>query len=48
MERSARPAGSDDEYGRGLAIRTALADQFRHDISAEGQTFWAEIYWSGA
>ena len=37
--------GSDDEYGRGLAIVASLADKFGHDATATGQTLWAEIHW---
>lgn len=40
-------ARSDDEYGRGMAIVAALADKFGHDISATGQTVWAEAGWLG-
>lgn len=36
----------DAEYGRGLAIVAALADKFGHDVSAEGQTVWAEVSWT--
>jgi len=39
------PAEDDDEYGRGLAIVTALADKLGHDIGAQGQTVWAEVVW---
>jgi anti-sigma regulatory factor (Ser/Thr protein kinase) len=39
-------ARSDDEYGRGMAIIAALADKFGHDVSATGQTVWAEVGWS--
>jgi anti-sigma regulatory factor (Ser/Thr protein kinase) len=45
---SAPRDGPDDdeyEYGRGLAIVAALADKLGHDISAEGQTVWAEVTW---
>jgi anti-sigma regulatory factor (Ser/Thr protein kinase) len=37
--------GTDEEYGRGLAIVAALADKFGHDIRAEEQTAWAEVAW---
>jgi anti-sigma regulatory factor (Ser/Thr protein kinase) len=33
----------DAEYGRGLAIIDALADKFGHDVTASGQTVWAEV-----
>jgi anti-sigma regulatory factor (Ser/Thr protein kinase) len=39
-------AGPDDEYGRGMVIVDALADKFGRDVTAEGQTCWAEIYWT--
>ncbi|HCU95153.1 MAG TPA: ATP-binding protein [Actinobacteria bacterium] len=35
----------DDEYGRGMAIIAALADKFGHDVTATGQTVWAEVGW---
>jgi len=37
--------GSDDEYGRGLAIVASITDKFGHDATATGQTLWAEIHW---
>jgi anti-sigma regulatory factor (Ser/Thr protein kinase) len=37
--------GSEDEYGRGLAIVAALADKFGHDATPDGQTLWAEAHW---
>ena len=37
--------GPDAEYGRGLAIVAALADKLGHDITAAGQTVWAEVGW---
>lgn len=37
--------GSDDEYGRGLAIVAALADKFGHDATPTGQTLFAEVHW---
>jgi len=42
------PQGDDPdaEYGRGLAIVAALADKFGHDITASGQTVWAEAGWT--
>ena len=36
----------DAEYGRGLAIVAALADKLGHDITANGQTVWAEVGWA--
>jgi hypothetical protein len=36
----------DAEYGRGLAIVAALADMLGHDITASGQTVWAEAGWT--
>jgi anti-sigma regulatory factor (Ser/Thr protein kinase) len=44
------PEGGDPdaEYGRGLAIVAALADKFGHDVTAEGQTMWAETGWAEA
>ena len=36
----------DAEYGRGLAIVAALADKLGHDITANGQTVWAETAWT--
>jgi anti-sigma regulatory factor (Ser/Thr protein kinase) len=39
-------AGPDDEYGRGMVIIAALADRFGRDATADGQTCWAEIYWT--
>jgi anti-sigma regulatory factor (Ser/Thr protein kinase) len=44
------PEGGDPdaEYGRGLAIVAALADKFGHDITADGQTMWAETGWDHA
>jgi anti-sigma regulatory factor (Ser/Thr protein kinase) len=36
----------EDEYGRGLAIVSALADKLGHDASADGQTLWAEVFWT--
>jgi hypothetical protein len=36
----------DAEYGRGLAIVAALADKLGHDITAGGQTVWAEAGWT--
>jgi anti-sigma regulatory factor (Ser/Thr protein kinase) len=38
----------DAEYGRGLAIVAALADKLGHDITANGQTVWAEVGWADA
>lgn len=35
----------DAEYGRGLAIIAALADKLGHDVTATGQTVWAEVGW---
>ena len=37
--------GSDDEYGRGLAIVASITDKFGHDATATGQTLWAKIHW---
>ena len=37
---------TDAEYGRGLAIVAALADKLGHDITASGQTVWAESAWT--
>jgi anti-sigma regulatory factor (Ser/Thr protein kinase) len=45
---SSGSAGPDDEYGRGMVIIEALADNFGRDASADGQTCWAEIYWTDA
>jgi signal transduction histidine kinase len=39
-------ADLDAEYGRGLAIVAALADKLGHDITADGQTVWAEVGWT--
>lgn len=39
-------ADLDAEYGRGLAIVAALADKLGHDITASGQTVWAEAAWT--
>ncbi len=39
-------ADLDAEYGRGLAIVAALADKLGHDITASGQTVWAEVGWT--
>jgi anti-sigma regulatory factor (Ser/Thr protein kinase) len=39
-------AAPDAEYGRGLAIVAALADKLGHDITASGQTVWAETDWT--
>ncbi len=39
-------ADLDAEYGRGLAIVAALADKLGHDITASGQTVWAEAGWT--
>jgi serine/threonine-protein kinase RsbW len=39
-------ADLDAEYGRGLAIVAALADKLGHDITATGQTVWAEVGWT--
>jgi anti-sigma regulatory factor (Ser/Thr protein kinase) len=39
-------AGPDDEYGRGMVIVAALADKFGRDATADGQTCWAEMYWT--
>jgi serine/threonine-protein kinase RsbW len=39
-------ADPDAEYGRGLAIVAALADKLGHDITAKGQTVWAEVGWA--
>ena len=39
-------ADLDAEYGRGLAIVAALADKLGHDITASGQTIWAETAWT--
>ena len=36
----------DAEYGRGLAIVAALANKLGHDITATGQTIWAETDWT--
>jgi len=36
----------EDEYGRGLTIVSALADKLGHDASADGQTLWAEVFWT--
>ncbi|HET7246882.1 MAG TPA: ATP-binding protein [Streptosporangiaceae bacterium] len=41
-------ADLDAEYGRGLAIVAALADKLGHDITASGQTVWAEADWTEA
>ena len=41
-------ADLDAEYGRGLAIVAALADKLGHDITASGQTVWAETGWADA
>ena len=41
-------ADPDAEYGRGLAIVAALADKLGHDITADGQTVWAETGWTEA
>jgi anti-sigma regulatory factor (Ser/Thr protein kinase) len=41
-------ADLDAEYGRGLAIVAALADKLGHDITASGQTVWAEVGWTDA
>ena len=38
--------GTDDEYGRGMVIVAALADKYGRDTTADGQTCWAEMYWS--
>jgi anti-sigma regulatory factor (Ser/Thr protein kinase) len=43
-----RDADLDAEYGRGLAIVAALADKLGHDITASGQTVWAETGWTDA
>ncbi len=39
-------AGPDDECGRGMVIIAALADKYGRDAIADGQTCWAEIYWT--
>lgn len=39
-------ADPEAEYGRGLAIVAALADKLGHDITACGQTIWAEVGWT--
>jgi len=33
------------EYGRGLAIIGAVADNVGHDVQSDGQTLWAEVAW---
>jgi anti-sigma regulatory factor (Ser/Thr protein kinase) len=43
-----RSADLNAEYGRGLAIVAALADKLGHDITASGQTVWAEADWTDA
>lgn len=39
-------AGPDDEHGRGMVIIEAVADKFGREATADGQTCWAEIYWT--
>ncbi|WP_267900383.1 ATP-binding protein [Actinomadura spongiicola] len=36
------------DYGRGLILVDALADKVGHDITATGQTMWAELTWTEA
>ncbi|GGV27008.1 hypothetical protein GCM10010182_57410 [Actinomadura cremea] len=35
-----------DEYGRGLLVVVGCADKVGHDVSAHGQTMWAEFTWT--
>jgi serine/threonine-protein kinase RsbW len=39
-------AEPDDEFGRGMVIIAALADKYGRDATTDGQTCWAEIYWT--
>jgi anti-sigma regulatory factor (Ser/Thr protein kinase) len=43
-----RPEASPDavaEYGRGLFLVEWTADKFGHEVTASGQTMWAEFTW---
>ncbi|GLZ14054.1 ATP-binding protein [Actinomadura sp. NBRC 104425] len=42
-----RPGMPDEtaEYGRGLLIVEACADNFGHVVDTDGQTMWAEFIW---
>lgn len=43
-----RTTDSGEEYGRGLTIVAALADQWGHDVTSEGKCVWCELTaWPG-